>query len=255
MSVAQDLPISGAAAQLRPRDDRRRHQRAAGSFAECLQANIDRAAGGGTATAVRAAPRPAGSRSACGPRVMALKRVFARFFLPYPTSRSRMVLWWIGNAVLLFVVLPVVIALLNRVLAAVERIRAAADDILARRRRAARRAGPGARAARHDRRDRAPGRRRRHPLRGQRRPAPAAEERRDDARRRLGHGDHRRADHRGHRRRPAAGDAAPAPRQQDAGRPARRGARDRGQDRHRARPSSARSTRNLAPVRAWTETV
>jgi hypothetical protein len=42
-----------------------------------------------------------------------------------------MVLWWIGNAVLLFVVLPVVIALLNRVLAAVERIRAAADDILA----------------------------------------------------------------------------------------------------------------------------
>ncbi|MEV6638706.1 hypothetical protein [Amycolatopsis sp. NPDC051371] len=42
-----------------------------------------------------------------------------------------MVLWWIGNAVLLFVVLPVVIALLNRVLAAVERIRGAADDILA----------------------------------------------------------------------------------------------------------------------------
>jgi hypothetical protein len=42
-----------------------------------------------------------------------------------------MVLWWIGNAVLLFVVLPVVIALLNRVLAAVERIRAAADEILA----------------------------------------------------------------------------------------------------------------------------
>jgi hypothetical protein len=41
-----------------------------------------------------------------------------------------MVLWWIGNAVLLFVVLPVVIALLNRVLAAVERIRAAADDVL-----------------------------------------------------------------------------------------------------------------------------
>ena len=42
-----------------------------------------------------------------------------------------MVLWWIGNAVLLLVVLPVVIALLNRVLAAVERIRGAADDILA----------------------------------------------------------------------------------------------------------------------------
>jgi hypothetical protein len=42
-----------------------------------------------------------------------------------------MVLWWIGNVVLLVVVLPVVIALLNRVLAAVERIRGAADEILA----------------------------------------------------------------------------------------------------------------------------
>jgi hypothetical protein len=41
-----------------------------------------------------------------------------------------MVLWWIGNAVLLLVVLPVVIYLLNRVLAAVERIRHATDDIL-----------------------------------------------------------------------------------------------------------------------------
>jgi hypothetical protein len=41
-----------------------------------------------------------------------------------------MILWWIGNAILLFVVLPVVIVLLNRVLAPVERIRAAADDIL-----------------------------------------------------------------------------------------------------------------------------
>jgi hypothetical protein len=41
-----------------------------------------------------------------------------------------MVLWWIGNAVLLVVILPVVIYLLNRVLAAVERIRAATDGIL-----------------------------------------------------------------------------------------------------------------------------
>ena len=41
-----------------------------------------------------------------------------------------MVLWWIGAIVLLVVVLPVVIALLNRVLAALERIRAASDDIL-----------------------------------------------------------------------------------------------------------------------------
>ena len=42
-----------------------------------------------------------------------------------------MVLWWIGNVVLLVAVLPVVIFLLNRVLAALERIRGAADDILA----------------------------------------------------------------------------------------------------------------------------
>ena len=42
-----------------------------------------------------------------------------------------MVLWWIGNVVLLVVILPVVIALLNRVLAALERIRGATDQILA----------------------------------------------------------------------------------------------------------------------------
>jgi hypothetical protein len=42
-----------------------------------------------------------------------------------------MVLWWIGNIVLLVVVLPVVIFLLNRVLAALERVRGACDTILA----------------------------------------------------------------------------------------------------------------------------
>jgi hypothetical protein len=41
-----------------------------------------------------------------------------------------MVLWWIGNVILLVVVLPVVIYLLNRVLAALERIRGATDNIL-----------------------------------------------------------------------------------------------------------------------------
>lgn len=39
-------------------------------------------------------------------------------------------MWTIGNVVLLVVVVPVLVALLNRVLAALERIRAAADDIL-----------------------------------------------------------------------------------------------------------------------------
>ena len=42
-----------------------------------------------------------------------------------------MVLWGIGNVILLVVVLPVVIFLLNRVLAALERIRGATDHILA----------------------------------------------------------------------------------------------------------------------------
>jgi len=42
-----------------------------------------------------------------------------------------MVLWWIGNVVLLVVILPVVVALLSRLLGALERIRKASDDILA----------------------------------------------------------------------------------------------------------------------------
>jgi hypothetical protein len=42
-----------------------------------------------------------------------------------------MVLWWIGNVILLVVVLPVVIFLLNRVLAALEQVRGATDRILA----------------------------------------------------------------------------------------------------------------------------
>jgi hypothetical protein len=42
-----------------------------------------------------------------------------------------MLLWWIGNALLLVAVVPILVALLNRVLAALERIRGAADDILA----------------------------------------------------------------------------------------------------------------------------
>lgn len=42
-----------------------------------------------------------------------------------------MVWWWIGNAVLLLVIVPVLVALLNRVLAALERIRKASDEILA----------------------------------------------------------------------------------------------------------------------------
>jgi hypothetical protein len=40
-------------------------------------------------------------------------------------------MWTFGNVILVVVVVPVLVALLNRVLAALERIRAAADDTLA----------------------------------------------------------------------------------------------------------------------------
>ena len=40
-----------------------------------------------------------------------------------------MALWWIGNVLLLLVVVPVLVALLNRVLAALERIRTATIEI------------------------------------------------------------------------------------------------------------------------------
>lgn len=42
-----------------------------------------------------------------------------------------MTLWWMGNAVLLIAVVPLLVFLLNRVLAALERIREASDEILA----------------------------------------------------------------------------------------------------------------------------
>jgi hypothetical protein len=40
-------------------------------------------------------------------------------------------MWMIGNLVLVVLVVPILVALLNRVLAALERIRGAADDTLA----------------------------------------------------------------------------------------------------------------------------
>lgn len=40
-------------------------------------------------------------------------------------------MWWIGNIILIVVVVPVLVALLNRTLAALEGIRGAADDALA----------------------------------------------------------------------------------------------------------------------------
>ena len=42
-----------------------------------------------------------------------------------------MSLWMIGNLILLIVIVPVLVALLNRLLASTERIRGATDDTLA----------------------------------------------------------------------------------------------------------------------------
>ena len=41
-----------------------------------------------------------------------------------------MILWWIGDIILVFVVLPVVVVLMKSIVAPVDRIRATVDDIL-----------------------------------------------------------------------------------------------------------------------------
>jgi hypothetical protein len=41
-----------------------------------------------------------------------------------------MILWWLGNLILLFVVFPIVVVLVNRITAPIARIRATVDDIL-----------------------------------------------------------------------------------------------------------------------------
>lgn len=41
-----------------------------------------------------------------------------------------MILWWLGNLIMLFVVLPIVVVLVNRIVAPIVRIRKTVDDIL-----------------------------------------------------------------------------------------------------------------------------
>lgn len=41
-----------------------------------------------------------------------------------------MILWWLGNLLLLVAVLPIVILLVNRIVTPIKRIRATVDDIL-----------------------------------------------------------------------------------------------------------------------------
>jgi hypothetical protein len=45
-------------------------------------------------------------------------------------ERPGMILWWIGDLILLFVVLPIVVVLMKRIVTPVDRIRATVDDIL-----------------------------------------------------------------------------------------------------------------------------
>jgi len=135
VSVAQDLQLSGAAAQYGRGMISDVSAVLMRDFSVNLADRIDRAERGEAVTGPATAASPAsgvtlGIRAA----LMALRRVFRRFFVPYQATSGgerAMVLWWIGNAILLLVVLPVVIFLLNRVLAALERVRAATDDILA----------------------------------------------------------------------------------------------------------------------------
>ncbi|MGE3286360.1 MAG: SRPBCC family protein [Pseudonocardia sp.] len=84
--VVQDLTISGAAAQFGRGMIADVTSVLMQSFAECLQHNIT-AGGGGTATAVRAAKPASGFAIGLRAAMLALKRVFARFFLPYDRNR------------------------------------------------------------------------------------------------------------------------------------------------------------------------
>jgi carbon monoxide dehydrogenase subunit G len=87
--VAQDLTVSGAAAQFGRGMISDVTSVLMNSFAECLQYNIDNHGRGGTATSVRTAAPASGLAIGLRAAVMALKRVFARFFLPYDRARLR----------------------------------------------------------------------------------------------------------------------------------------------------------------------
>ncbi len=87
VAVAQDLSISGAAANFGRGMIADVTSVLMGSFAECVQANITGGGGGRMGTAVRTAAPASGFAIGVRATVMALKRVFARFFLPYDRTR------------------------------------------------------------------------------------------------------------------------------------------------------------------------
>jgi carbon monoxide dehydrogenase subunit G len=86
VTVAQDLSISGAAANFGRGMIADVTSVLLGNFAECVQANV--AGGGGVGTAVRTAAPASGFAIGVRATLMALKRVFARFFLPYTRTRT-----------------------------------------------------------------------------------------------------------------------------------------------------------------------
>jgi len=86
VAVAQDLSISGAAANFGRGMIADVTSVLMGSFAQCVQANIA-VGGGGVGTAVRTAAPASGFAIGLRATLMALKRVFARFFLPYDRGR------------------------------------------------------------------------------------------------------------------------------------------------------------------------
>jgi carbon monoxide dehydrogenase subunit G len=89
VKVAQDLTVSGAAAQFGRGMIADVTSVLMKSFADCIEYNIDNQGRGGATTAVRAAKPASGFAIGVRATVMALKRVFARFFLPYDASRLR----------------------------------------------------------------------------------------------------------------------------------------------------------------------
>lgn len=87
VKVDQDLTVSGAAAQFGRGLIADVTGVLMGSFADCVQYNIDNQGSGGTATAIRAAAPASGFAIGLRATITALKRVWARFFLPYDRNR------------------------------------------------------------------------------------------------------------------------------------------------------------------------
>ena len=134
VAVRQDLQLSGAAAQYGRGMISDVTSVLMRDFATNMQNRIEAVEKGLSPDQIAGAAPASGLAIGLRAMRMALTRVLRRFFAPYQPARaeeSDMVLWWIGNVLLVVAVVPILVALLNRVLAALERIRGASDNILA----------------------------------------------------------------------------------------------------------------------------